>query len=345
LSLGASACSEDLDTAAEIKTLRVLGVSADTPYASPGSNPELEMLLHDGAPGAVRSDGTRRPVQVVWIEGCVNPPGDLYYLCYPALHYVTDLVTDDDLRNEQVPAGVPIGFGTHLAATIPSDIISGRPQADDIVHPYGLSYVWFAACGGELRKLPDANPNEDFPLGCFRPGTNERLGSNDFDYGYFPIYAFESLRNANPQIDGVQFDQGASGAACDDVADCEAGEVCGKDGYCIATVPHCTEDDETKCPGYYFKPEVPRSAAERAEMATVKSEDAPLENLWVSYYSTAGTWKAESKMIHDPDVGYQSEFESRWRAPKSGQREVRLYAVVRDNRGGVSWVWRDIWVE
>jgi hypothetical protein len=220
-----------------------------------------------------------------------------------------------------------------------------RPQNPDIVHAYGLSYVWFAACGGELRKLPDADPMEDFPLGCFRPGTDERLGSDDFLYGYYPIYAFESLRNQNPRIDGVQFDRGTSGAVCSDASSCEEGEVCGAEGYCIATVPHCTADDEEECPGYYFKPEVAQESAERAEMATISSDDAPLENLWVAYYSSAGSWKAESKMIHDPDLGFKSEFEGRWRAPKTGQREVRLWAVVHDNRGGVSWVWRDIWVE
>lgn len=337
-------CDEDLDVFSEVKTLRVLGVSTESSYAAPGDRPHLEMLLHDGAPGAVQSDGTRRPVQVVWIEGCINVPGDLYYLCYPVLHEVASYVSDEDLRNEQVPDGVPMGFGLEYDATIPTDIIESRQQDPDVVNPYGLAYVFFAACGGELRKLPDADPMEEFPLGCFRPGTNERLGAQDFLHGYFPLYAFESLRNNNPVIQSVAFGPGASGTPCTDSAQCLEGEVCSQAGFCIGTVARCTEDDEEDCPGIYFKPTVEKASVDRAVMAMVSLEEAPLENTWVMYHSNAGSWKAGSQMIHDPDIGFRSEYEGYWRAPKSGNREVRLWAVVRDNRGGVSWVWRDIWV-
>jgi hypothetical protein len=340
------ACDEqDLDVFSEVKTLRVLGVRADLPYASPGERPNLEMLLHDGAPGALQPDGTARQVRVVWVEGCVNPPGDMYYLCYPALHAVMDHVSDEDLAFSRVPEGVPVGFGLNYRATIPADVISSKPGDPELVYPYGLSYVFFAACAGDLRKLPEADRTGDFPLGCFRTGSSERLGEQDFLYGYFPIYAFETLRNANPEVAGVLFGPGATGAPCTDSGTCAAGEVCSKAGYCIATVPRCVQEDEEDCPGIQFKPVVEASTLERATMAKVSEQDAPLENTWVMYHSTAGSWKAGSRMIHDPDMGFQSDYEGYWRAPRTGDREVRVWAVVRDNRGGVSWVHRDVWVE
>jgi len=343
--LGSLGCDADLDLASEVKTMRVLGVRTDSSYAPPGETRDLEMLLYDGAPDAVLPDGTHRPVQVVWMQGCVNPPGDFYYLCYPTLHAVADFLTDEDLRNEQVPSGVPMGFGTTYRAMIPDDIISSRPQNPDVVHPYGLAYVFFAACGGELRKLADADPREDFPLGCFRPGTDERLGTEDFLHGYFPIYAFESLRNRNPVIEGIQLGPGASGRPCSESAPCPDSEVCSSAGYCIGRVPHCPKDDEEDCPEIFVKPLVDEDSIEPAVMAMVSEQEAPLENTWVMYHSSAGTWKAGSQMIHDPDVGFRSEYEGFWRAPKTGNREVRVWAVVRDNRGGVSWIWRDIWVD
>ena len=345
IAFGALGCEEDLDLFSEVKTLRVLGVRTDSSYTAPGSTRDLEMLLYDGAPRAIQSDGTYRPVQVVWIEGCVNPPGDLYYLCYPALHAVTNFVSDEDLRTEQVAPGVPMGFGLNYRASIPDDIISSKPTDPDVIYPYGVSFVFFAACGGELRKLPSADVMEDFPLGCFRPGTDERLGSDDFLYGYFPIYAFETLENRNPVIDGIAFGPGASGALCSDTEPCSESEVCSRAGYCIARVPHCTEDKEEDCPEIYVKPLVDKSSIEPAAMAMVSEEEAPLENTWVMYHSSAGTWKAGSQMIHDPDVGFRSDYEGFWRAPKSGDREVRVWAVVRDNRGGVNWIWRDVWVD
>lgn len=342
---GSLGCDADLDLSSEVKTMRVLGVRTTSSYAAPGETRDLLMLLHDGAPDAVRSDGTRRPVQVVWIDACVNPPGDMYYLCYPALHAVAELVSDEDLRAGQAPPGVPMGFGTSFRATIPAEIIDSKPQDPDVVNPYGLSYVFFAACGGELRKLTDADRTEDFPLGCFDPDTGRRLGTQDFLYGYFPLYAFESLENRNPEIEGIALGPGASGQPCSDVEPCPDAEVCSQAGYCISRIPRCTKDDEEDCPEVYVKPIVNESSIERAVMAMVDERDAPLENTWVMYHASAGTWKYGSQMIHDPDVGLRSDYEGYWRAPKSGDREVRIWAVVRDNRGGVSWIWRDVWVE
>ena len=45
---------------------------------------------------------------------------------------------------------------------------------------------------------------------------------------------------------------------------------------------------------------------------------------------------------HDGDLGW-IEHQTAWRAPRE-PGEVRLWAVVRDNRGGVTWTHEDVLV-
>src|SRR5690242_18820623 len=76
-----SGCAGDYLPSDLVNGLRVFTVVADKPYAKPGDSVTFEMKYYDGAPN---SDGPR-PVQILWIGGCVNPPGDLYYGCFPQL--------------------------------------------------------------------------------------------------------------------------------------------------------------------------------------------------------------------------------------------------------------------
>ena len=69
-------CGPQFDPGNEIKTLRVLGVKKDKPYAQPGEDVNLQLLWHDPKG---RSDAE---IQRAFIGGCVNPPGDLYYGCF-----------------------------------------------------------------------------------------------------------------------------------------------------------------------------------------------------------------------------------------------------------------------
>lgn len=338
-------CGEPLSPPSEVNTLRVLGVRADTPFSPPGSRPDLDMLVYDGAPGAVLPDGSRRQVQVVWIEGCVNPPGDVYYACYPVLNIVASYLTDAALAAQTAPPGLPVGFGTSYQATLPDDIISSRRLGAGVVHPYGTSFVFFAACGGELRKRGDADPMKDFPLGCYRPGSDELLGATDFLYGYFPLYSFETLKNNNPSVAGVAFDgKQFQGGSCTADQDCAPGEACGLDATCIPVVASCSAKKADDCPEHVLRPLVDSSSVEAAVTASVPDDKAPSENLWVTYYSDAGSWVADGFVINDPSQGYRNDFDGKWRAHRVGPGQVRLWAVVRDNREGVSWVWQDVQV-
>jgi hypothetical protein len=337
----AAACNEAADRPSRIDTLRVLAVRADRPFAKPASSPDLEMLLYDGSPEAVAPDGTRRRVRVLWMGTCVNPAGDLYYNCYPVLREALASLTDADLASETLPASMApgaFGFGTRFTASIPADAIASRPASQGAAYPYGLAFVFFAACAGDLRH---ATPDMDIPVGCFRPGSNERLGQDDFEFGYYPIYAYDNLVNHVPVVSSMSFGAPSSGAPCVDSTACGPGQTCGTAGSCVPVVAACTAEKPEGCPSYALSPVVDPTSVERAVSSHVPESRAPLETIWVSYFSTGGLFDKDSRIAHDAVAGWSDGYAGVWR-PDRAPGEVRLFAVVRDNRGGVTWSTQDV---
>ncbi|HYJ09486.1 MAG TPA: hypothetical protein VEX18_10765, partial [Polyangiaceae bacterium] len=134
LALASVACGPEFDPSNELKTLRVLGVQKDKPYAQPGDEVTLQMLWHDGRDERERD----RPVERAWVGGCVNPPGDLFYGCFAQ-------------QGNAATGGVPFGLGDSFKVQIPEDIISGRQGPfEPGQRRYGLYIVFFALCAGTL---------------------------------------------------------------------------------------------------------------------------------------------------------------------------------------------------
>jgi hypothetical protein len=60
------------------------------------------------------------------------------------------------------------------------------------------------------------------------------------------------------------------------------------------------------------------------------------EQVWVAYYITSGELKSSLRLVNDATKGFNEDHNTEYTAPaESGP--VRLFAVVHDNRGGVSW--------
>lgn len=188
-------CAPDFDPPSKIQSLRVLAVRKDRPYARPGDTVELGMLL------ARDPEAVPRPVQILWLAGCENPPGDLYARCFEKLD----------------PASVQSGQGLQFSFSISPDIISRRPRpADRNQPPYGLAYVFFVACAGEVRAL-DPGETVAFPFGCFSP-SGKRLGADDFVAGYTSVFVYDRFTNQNPKITGFTIDGQPVRAECIDEA-------------------------------------------------------------------------------------------------------------------------------
>ena len=315
-SLGLSACGgDDFDPASKVQGVRVLAVKKSAPYAKPGEKVELEILYWDG-----KSDpDEQRPLEVTWFGGCTNPAGDLYYGCFPQL--------------AELFAGPPsadklelIGKGDRFEVTIPDDIISSRPPPADGSPPYGLGYIFFTACSGRLGP-PAADGGADgeaegLPLSCYGP-NDELLGPDDVVPGYTSIYAYEDLRNENPVMQDFLFDGNSGSDEPLRVKRCEG----------------------SKCRKYELRAIIDPASAELDPLAEPAPDGSPIqEQLWVNYYATRGEIERPIRLVNDATKGWNDQTESSWEVPREPGTVV-LWAIVRDNRGGVDWMERRVVVE
>lgn len=329
LSLFMLGCGPDFDPPSELHSLRVLAVQKDVPYAQPGETVNLQMLWQDASPLAGRE------VQVAWSPPCFNPPGDLYYACFSDPNTFGGMVRQDADNPERTSFDVPL------------NIISERPPADNSNNaPYGVSYVFFALCAGELTLLPAASDSA-FPIGC-KDASGTLLGADDFVAGYTSVYSFESFSNHNPVIKGFEF----RGSPVPDSAVC-LGEGClPLDGSAPAVdfdcddpeqsarcVPTCSDDGDSSCTAYSFRPTI-----DKADPANQDQDDVSAqllgrdvgEQMWINYYTDAGGFKSPVRLLNDATAGWNDNYGTDFYAPKTPGLS-RIWAIAHDNRGGVSW--------
>lgn len=303
--LSLSGCEEDFDPASKLNTLRVLAVRASDPYPKPGDTVELTMLWHDG-----KAPPESRPVQIVWLSGCFNPAGDLYFQCYEPLGKKLAQI-------EQNPALIDelFGFGDTFTIEIPDDIISSRPDVEG-AEAYGLTYVFFAACAGEI--LP-AEPGEDgLPFACFDERGN-RLGSEDYVPGYLSLYSYEDRSNQNPVLNGLRIN----------------GQLV--DPSTVPTYPACTE---SSCHDLEISAAVDPASVELTSF-TDGDGNRLSEQMWVEYLATGGDIDSSPRLVNDATKGFNEDNSTDYTPPSEPGKEF-LFAVVRDNRGGVAWVEQEI---
>src|SRR6478736_371423 len=331
LSLFLAGCGPDFDPPSEIHSLRVLAVQKDHPYAQPGSDVNMQMLWQDASPLA----GEDRPIQIAWSPGCYDPPGDLYYACF----------ADKSLFGDMAPSSTE-----RATVHIPDDIISRRgPVTDGSKNPpYGITYVFFALCAGQLSLL--TNPGEGaFPVGC-KDSSGNLLGPDDFVAGYTSIYSFQGISNNNPKISGFEF-RGSpvpEGAFCiGDDCQARAGSApasdvdinCDDPTMSALCVPPCGDDGDPSCTGYGFRPTIDKTATENQDKDQVSvmllGRDVG-EQMWINYYTDAGGFKSPVRLLNDATNGWNDDYGTDFYAP-SKTDPLRIWAVAHDNRGGMSW--------
>jgi len=331
----AAGCAAGFDPPTEVSGLRVLGVEADIPYAKPGDTVTLKMTVSDGLRDA---DGKPRPLQIVWIGGCINPFGDQYYLCLSQFASLlggamngggsTDLVKFAVTTPEQ--DGEP--GASAFSFTVPEDIISQRPAPDDGPH-YGIEYVFFAACAGTIAPadFTQTGAVPEFPLKCLDADGNAQ-GADSFVPGYTQIYAFADGRsNTNPPTTALLLD----------------GKELPTDPADAPTVARCAVTSEDRKLTGCAKPPELDACEEHKLSATVPDVAEPLpdsggafggalrETVWVSYFADEGSLGAGIALVSDSSKGYQAEHETTW-LPPSEPGLVSVWAVTRDQQGGQS---------
>ena len=325
--LALAACAPEFDRPSELRTLRVLAVQKDKPYALPGDTVNLEMLWHDGL---YREGSTeeRRNVQIGWLSGCFDPPADLYRNCFSELR-------DPQLVTCSSDSGEPC---EHFSFVMPQDVISRRPPpADTTQPPYGIAYVFFALCAGELGFADPGSGESAFPILCLDADRNA-LGPNHFVAGYSTVFSYDRFANQNPVLTGFEFNgepmpaaQICIGTECQDKVFPEF--ECGA-GPCVDT---CADDgDREECDGTEFRPIVDRESAELDEVSLQTRGRRLGEQMWINYYVDRGGVKSDVRLLNDAVTGWNDDYGTEFYAPKDPGRS-RIWAVVHDNRGGMSW--------
>ena len=197
LAFSVFACQNDFAPPSQIHGLRVLAVRPEPASGSPGANVHLELLFADNRPPDAMPS-----VSFAWLGGCHNPPSRQYYACLPALQRLaTPALAGDPAALAEVRLGSGPG-ATSFDERLPDDILSAAPKVvSDPVH-YGVSYVFFAACIGDLS----VDGASEFPLTCKKDG--QPVGPSGFVIGFTTIYSFEGAenQNQNPVLASVSFD-------------------------------------------------------------------------------------------------------------------------------------------
>lgn len=200
-----------------------------------------------------------------------------------------------------------------LAAADPTPLYIG-PQPNfglDVPDARSLGLV-VAACPGPLRYAPT------LPLPFVCESEGHTLSLEDFELGVKRIFVRARDRNENPSITRVTWDD----------MDWPQGEA--------REVSRCDEDtnDFSECP---------ESIAHRLSVVTSPAESGVdetgatfRERQIIQYYASEGIFEFDVKSAEVP--------ETRWLARKSTPTEVRVWFVVRDDRGGVTWTERRVLV-
>ncbi len=362
LVLTVSACGTDFDSIAQVEQLRVLAVQKSLPYAKPGDSVQLEMMYYDGA------SERPRDLEIMWLSGCENPPADLYELCFETIgaalqdadpSSMGDVpgLDEDASLNEALRLGVEagvarvelggsaaLGFQRTFDLPMPKDIIRRRPPPPDPkMPPYGLQYVFFAICGGELRLDSQA---EGFPIRCVDE-DEQPLGAEDFVVGYSAVYAYEELTNDNPAIIGIEVDgeeldedQFCVGSECeilqpDPERGCDSGDP---------TIRACGDEESDDCPELPLKVIVDEDSVNQDGVLSATRGSRVEEQMWVNYHADRGKFTFDVALVNDVATGFNAEPETDFVAPEE-KGPAQIWAVVRDNRGGAQWARFQVCVE
>ncbi|MEJ7728867.1 MAG: hypothetical protein WKG00_06605 [Polyangiaceae bacterium] len=333
--------AEPTDPEAQPAPTAIVGGS----YAHPGDEVRMTMTFRDGYVDPDDPDAPPRDPEIVWLGGCFNPDGDQYFNCYEQLASV--------LEGGINPLDLPpeLGRGATYVLPIPERVLDERPTPTSGPR-YALGYVFFVVCAGRLNVVPPEGDGAagSFPIGCFDPETNQRLGPESFIAGYTQVYAFEDERqNEHPPFRDLLIDgQLVSDEALDEdgvprprtrVERCAILEE-------DRRVQGCGAEDLGDCRTYDLSLAIPEGVdiAEPDPGAEALDGQPLTEAVWVDYYSDGGDLGSAVKLVNDAVEGYNPEHESEW-TPPSEPGDYFVWAVVHDARGGASVIERVLTVE
>jgi hypothetical protein len=202
--------------------------------------------------------------------------------------------------------------GAMFALQVPADAIDRLAPDGRAGASVGVVVV---VCPGDIA----AGDTAGVPVACVAGGR--QLGLDEFEVGVKRVFVREQDRNANPTIDAIDWDGADWPAGAAPLVD-----ACATSG---GRFDQCTDDG---------KKHTVAAHGGTAESG-VDELGAPFaERLVVEYYATEGTFKDDARIEAQPETTWFARDQSRGRT-------VTMFAVLRDDRGGVSWATRSVTVQ
>lgn len=293
-------------------------------YARPGDEVQLELLWHDPNATAKRS--------WMWTT-CVNPASTTVFGCFQKLAQDAAKLPPEQrlqLAHQRVETSAKTFEGNELAAdpardprtifrvSIPADALKQFEGKSAGAKKAASVGVVFLACPGNLQLKLEATASlrNALPVACLDAKTGEELGSDKFTIGIKRIFLREKDENNDPRINNVLFDgkPWPEAETRDVQASCDPNE---------ARFDRC--DDP--------KHDIALDLAQPfAEIGSDEFGEAYREQVVVQFYVTEGLFESDIKRAEDPRTRFAG------RREKLGDQ--RMWIVIRDSRGGVSWLER-----
>ncbi|UQA58537.1 hypothetical protein [Polyangium aurulentum] len=304
--LGATGCSfPEFEPENVVASVRILATRADKPYAAPGDTVNLDVLAFDG-----RKEKAQ-PMRVFWIPAvCTDPPEGAPHECYAVF-------ADAFPRGQDLTP--LLKEGTTFSFEVPEDVLGppGPPGAGGAPF-YKTLFVFNMACAGHVEYVGARGKGpQAVPFGCF-DAEHEELGPEHSVFAFSRLFVLPMLPNSNPSIDRLTFD----GAPVDP-----------NEGI---TMDHCTSSEIEQCPAKPVDISVPEASQEPDPTYFTADGRMGKERILVDYYVTGGQ-VSYTRLLYDPESGKVENTAADLRAPLAAGEEM-LFAVVRDNRGGIDWL-------
>ena len=251
-----------------------------------------------------------RPVTYAWTT-CVNPADSTVNACLAALQAASAAGRPPEIVQGQDRAS--------FTWKVPSDALSSLPERARSAATAGIVTV---ACPGTLLiARPGEAPSGGLPFTCIEAPSGAALPYERFVVSVKRVFLRANDRNANPRLDAFSWDgapwpesEVRETVACSNdtnvFGDCKGGEE-----HVIVASPS---------PG--------------AVESGVDEYGVPFtEAAVVQYYASEGTFEFEARTVETASLG------TKWVARASARgKEVTMWFVIRDNRGGVSWTTRRV---
>ncbi|HKU42860.1 MAG TPA: hypothetical protein VJR89_32095 [Polyangiales bacterium] len=193
---------------------------------------------------------------------------------------------------------------------VPADVLDELPES---ARPSALFGAVVVACPGSIAR----GETSGVPVVC-RDEAGEKLPIEAFEVGVKRIFVRERDRNQNPEITRLTWDgedwpedqvpevRACAGAAGGDIEDCEA-ELRHRIGVQVSAAEHGTDENGTRF----------------------------AEQQVVQFYASQGVFERPVRIAGDADNSWAAQ-------EKTAGEPARLWVVVRDDRGGVGWVSRQV---